>query len=344
MNNVSIGEAFGRVNLIGEHLDYNAGCVMPLQINRSVKVTLKKNNAIDGIKIRSENYTDEISINILDKKLDNWADFIIGSCVLFKKKFNVNITGIIFEIQSNLPIGIGVSSSAAVTVSSLKALSSFYKIEIENEQLVQLAHSVERDFVGVAGGIMDQFVSIYGVLNKALFLDTKSNNFELLQIPEDYEFLVIDSGIQRMLTDGSLNKKKDQCLIISKKLKIEKLCQLNSLSKNQKKILSKNNLKIAEHVIFENQRSKSARVALINKDMYEFGNLMTQSHNSLSNLYEVSIDELDYLVELCNSFGALGSKLTGAGFGGAIVTLIKKDFVEELKKYIIKNYSNAKFL
>ena len=344
MNSTAIGEAFGRANLMGEHLDYNSGCVIPLQINRSIKVFIEQNSDIDGIKIKSENYNNEVCTKTLSKKMNNWADFIIGSCFIFGKEFEINIEKIFINLKSNLPIGIGVSSSAAVTVATIRALSMYYSIEIQKEHLVKLAHSVERDFVGVAGGLMDQFVSIYGATNKALFLDTKSNEFELIDISNNYSFFIIDSGKQRILTDGTLNKKKDCCQKISKKLNIEYLCQLHELSDENKKVLSNEEIEIASHVILENQRSKFGKIALTQGDFEQFGKLMTQSHNSLRDLYKVSTSELDLLVDLCNKFGSMGSKLTGAGFGGAIVTLIKKELVEDLKMFIVENYPNAKFL
>ena len=343
MNNTAMGEAFGRVNLMGEHVDYNAGCVIPLQINRSVKVSIEQNNDIEGISIKSENYDDKVLTNVLNEKIDNWADFIIGACSIFGKEFNISIEKLFIDIKSNLPIGIGVSSSAAVTVAMLRALSNYYQIDIQKEKLVKLAYSVEKDFVGVAGGLMDQFASIYGARDKALFLDTKSNKFELMAISNSYVFFIIDSGKQRILTDGTLNKKKESCNIISKKLNVEHLCQLSELSYEKIKMLSNDEVEIAKHVILENQRSLLGKTTLEQGDFDQFGRLMTQSHNSLRDLYKVSTSELDLLVELCNSFGSLGSKLTGAGFGGAIVTLIKKELVEDLKMFIIENYPNAKF-
>ena len=344
MNSTAIGEAFGRVNLMGEHIDYNSGCVIPLQINRSIKVFIEQNSTLDGIKIKSQNYNNEICTDTLEKKMNNWADFIIGSCFIFGKEFDIKIGKIFINLKSNLPIGIGVSSSAAVTVATLRSLSAYYKIEIQKEHLVKLAHSVERDFVGVAGGLMDQFVSIYGATNKALFLDTKSNEFELIDISNNYNFFIIDSGKQRILTDGTLNKKKENCHTISKKLNIQNLCELSELSYENKKILSNDEVEIAEHVILENQRSILGKTILGQGNLEKFGELMTQSHNSLRDLYKVSTSELDLLVDLCNSFGSLGSKLTGAGFGGAIVTLVNKEIVEDLKMFIVENYPNAKFL
>ena len=343
MNNYSDGEAFGRVNLMGEHLDYNQGCVIPLQINKSVNVYLKKDTTIEGIKIKSENFDQEILTSVSNKKMNDWTDFIKGSLYLFSKKYNLNIKQLCVEDKTNLPIGIGVSSSAAVTVSTLKALCSLYNKKIKNSELVELAHSVEQDFVGVAGGVMDQFASIYGSQNQALFLDTKSNNYDLIKLSGDYIFFIIDSGKQRILTDGSLNQKRQYCKKISSKLNIENLCILDELDDHHKKILTNEELDIAKHVVYENQRSKLGKIALVENDLKKFGSLMTQSHNSLRDLYKVSTSELDLLVELCNTFGSLGSKLTGAGFGGAIVTLIKKELVEDLKMFIIENYPNAKF-
>ncbi len=336
--------ANGRVNLLGEHLDYNGGFVMPLQINRSVKVLLEENNDTDEIIINSKQYKEQIRITKDLQKQNGWPDFIIGSCKIIASRYNIQISKIIFNIDSDLPIGIGLSSSAAITVSTLRALIKKYSIEVTDEELVDLALQVERDFVKVGGGIMDQFTSIYGKLDSILFLNTLNKEYELIPLMPDYKFAIIDSGESRILSNSNFNQKKNLCEVAAKKLNVNYLCEIKELNKDIQKQLTNDELQIAKHVILENLRVEKGKSLLLQNDYESFGRLMTESHLSLKNNYEVSTVNLDKLVNLANTFGALGSKLTGAGFGGAIVTLIKKDLVHDLKEYIIKNYSNAKFL
>ena len=343
MNNLSIGEGFGRVNLIGEHLDYNGGHVLPLQIKNSIICEIDKNKNNEFITIFSDIYQNALSIQNLEKRND-WADFIIGSCLFFERKFSIKIDNISISIKSSLPLGIGLSSSAAVTISTLKSLSCYFQKNLADEDLINLAFEVENDFVGVGGGVMDQFVSVLGNHYEALFLDTLNKNYELIPIFQDYQFLIIDSNTQRILSDSEFNKKKELCLNAAKKMKIQNLCAKTKIDENDIQLLSDEELNVSKHVIEENLRVVKAAQYLKDNKAEEFGKLMTESHISLSRHYKVSTDDLNKLVDLSNSFGALGSKLTGAGFGGAIVTLVKKELVEELKKYILDGYPNAKFI
>jgi galactokinase len=336
--------ANGRVNLLGEHLDYNGGAVLPLQIDKCVKIYLSDNNTNGKIVIKSKQYDEKIIINHNLAKQENWSDFVIGACKIISDKFGIKISSINFVIDSDLPIGIGLSSSAAITVATLRALITKYNIEISNEELVSLALRVESDFVNVGGGIMDQFTSIYGSTSEILYLDTATNDFELITLNENYKFLIIDSGESRILANSEFNSRKILCENVANKLSLNYLCELSDLDEKLTKKLTMEEIKIAKHVVYENIRVHKGKKSLLSNNYDLFGKLMTESHMSLKNNYEVSTAKLDTLVNLCNSFGALGSKLTGAGFGGAIVSLIKNDLVDDLKKYIIKNYPNAKFL
>ena len=336
--------ANGRVNLLGEHLDYNGGAVLPLQIDKCVKIYLSDNNTNGKIVIKSKQYDEKIIINHNLAKQENWSDFVIGACKIISDKFGIKISSINFVIDSDLPIGIGLSSSAAITVATLRALITKYNIEISNEELVSLALRVESDFVNVGGGIMDQFTSIYGSTSEILYLDTATNDFELITLNENYKFLIIDSGESRILANSEFNSRKILCENVANKLSLNYLCELSDLDEKFTKKLTMKEIKIAKHVVYENIRVHKGKKSLLSNNYDLFGKLMTESHMSLKNNYEVSTAKLDTLVNLCNSFGALGSKLTGAGFGGAIVSLIKNDLVDDLKKYIIKNYPNAKFL
>jgi galactokinase len=336
--------ANGRVNLLGEHLDYNGGAVLPLQIDKCVKIYLSDNNTNGKIVIKSKQYDEKIIINHNLTKQENWSDFVVGACKIISDKFGIKISSINFVIDSDLPIGIGLSSSAAITVATLRALITKYNIEISNEELVSLALKVENDFVNVGGGIMDQFTSIYGSTSEILYLDTATNDFELITLNENYKFLIIDSGESRILANSEFNSRKILCENVANKLSLNYLCELSDLDEKLTKKLTMEEIKIAKHVVYENIRVHKGKKSLLSNNYDLFGKLMTESHMSLKNNYEVSTAKLDTLVNLCNSFGALGSKLTGAGFGGAIVSLIKNDLVDDLKKYIIKNYPNAKFL
>ena len=336
--------ANGRVNLLGEHLDYNGGAVLPLQIDKCVKIYLSDNNTNEKIVIKSKQYDEKVIINHNLAKQENWSDFVVGACKIISDKFGIKISSINFVIDSDLPIGIGLSSSAAITVATLRALITKYNIEISNEELVSLALRVESDFVNVGGGIMDQFTSIYGSTSEILYLDTATNDFELITLNENYKFLIIDSGESRILANSEFNSRKILCENVANKLSLNYLCELSDLDEKLTKKLTMEEIKIAKHVVYENIRVHKGKKSLLSNNYDLFGKLMTESHMSLKNNYEVSTAKLDTLVNLCNSFGALGSKLTGAGFGGAIVSLIKNDLVDDLKKYIIKNYPNAKFL
>jgi galactokinase len=336
--------ANGRVNLLGEHLDYNGGAVLPLQIDKCVKIYLSDNNTNGKIVIKSKQYDEKIIINHNLTKQENWSDFVVGACKIISDKFGIKISSINFVIDSDLPIGIGLSSSAAITVATLRALITKYNIEISNEELVSLALRVESDFVDVGGGMMDQFTSIYGSTSEILYLDTATNDFELITLNENYKFLIIDSGESRILANSEFNSRKILCENVANKLSLNYLCELSDLDEKLTKKLTMEEIKIAKHVVYENIRVHKGKKSLLSNNYDLFGKLMTESHMSLKNNYEVSTAKLDTLVNLCNSFGALGSKLTGAGFGGAIVSLIKNDLVDDLKKYIIKNYPNAKFL
>ena len=202
----------GRVNLLGEHLDYNGGYVLPLQISNSVKINLIQNCNSDEIIINSKQYNEKIVLKDKYKKINNWSDFITGACKIISEQYQIDIKKIIFNIDSDLPIGVGLSSSAATSVCAIKALLKYYNLLADNEKIVSLALSVERDFVNVAGGMMDQFTSVFGNTKKILFLNTINMDYEFIQLPKDYTFLIVNSGISRVLKDSNFNQKKEQSI------------------------------------------------------------------------------------------------------------------------------------
>ena len=344
MQNNAVGKSFGRVNLLGEHLDYNGGFVMPLQLKLGVETKISENKQSNKITIRSNDYDDIFETNRLESKNRHWSDFALGSCKYIRDKYQIDIKDIIIDISSDLPIGIGLSSSAAMNVSILKSLVKYFKIEMSRIELANAAFDVENKFVGVGGGIMDQYASVFGESSKALYLNTLNNEYEKIPLFSSTTFLIIDSGIKRILEKSDFNKKKALCISAAKKLKVDFLSNISDINVIDSNLLNKNEYKVAKHVVTENIRTKNGKNALISNNYKYFGELMTQSHNSLAKDFEVSIDELDTIVRLCNEYGAYGAKLTGAGFGGAVVTLIKNDKVEEFKKNIVKRFNKAKFV
>ena len=344
MQNNAVGKSFGRVNLLGEHLDYNGGFVMPLQLKLGVETKISENKQSNKITIRSNDYEDIFETNSLESKNHHWSDFALGSCKYVRDKYQIDIKDINIDISSDLPIGIGLSSSAAMNVSILKSLVKYFKIEMSKIELANAAFDVENKFVGVGGGIMDQYASVFGESSKVLYLNTLNNEFEKIPLFNSSTFLIIDTGIKRILEKSDFNKKKALCISAAKKLKVDFLANISDIKIIGSNLLNKNEYKVAKHVVTENIRTKNGKDALISNNYKYFGELMTQSHNSLTKDFEVSIDELDNIVRLCNEYGAYGAKLTGAGFGGAVVTLIKNDKVEEFKKNIVKRYNKAKFV
>ena len=344
MQNNAVGKSFGRVNLLGEHLDYNGGFVMPLQLKLGVETKISENKKSNKITIRSNDYDDIFETNRLESKNHHWSDFALGSCKYIRDKYQIDIKDISIDISSDLPIGIGLSSSAAMNVSILKSLVKYFKIEMSEIELANAAFDVENKFVGVGGGIMDQYASVFGESSKVLYLNTLNNDYEKIPLFVTSTFLIIDSGIKRILEKSDFNKKKALCISAKKKLKVDFLSNISDIKIINKNLLNNNEYKVTKHVISESIRTKNGKDALLTNNEKYFGELMTQSHNSLAKDFEVSIDELDTIVRLCNEFGAYGAKLTGAGFGGAVVTLVKNDKVEEFKKNILKSYNKAKFI
>ena len=282
MQNNAVGKSFGRVNLLGEHLDYNGGFVMPLQLKLGVETKISENKQSNKITIRSNDYDDIFETNRLERKNHHWSDFALGSCKYVRDKYQIDIKDINIDISSDLPIGIGLSSSAAMNVSILKSLVKYFKIEMSEIELANAAFDVENKFVGVGGGIMDQYASVFGESSKVLYLNTLNNEFEKIPLFISSTFLIIDSGIKRILEKSDFNKKKALCISAAKKLKVDFLTNISDIKIIDSNLLNKNEYKVAKHVVTENIRTKNGKDALISNNYKYFGELMTQSHNSLA--------------------------------------------------------------
>jgi len=338
-------EAHARVNLIGEHTDYTGGYALPCLLQYKTVVSIAQNKTSNIYNAYSEFYKETISFNDFIKSKNNqWVDYLKGCLFVFydenKALKNVYIN---FLIQSNIPIGRGISSSSALCVAILKSLDDFFNIGYSDKHIAILAQKVERNYIGVSGGIMDQMVSSIGIHGKAFFLDCLTLKYELIDLPNNYCFELIDSEVQRDNRKSAYNKRHDQLKKAEEILNVENLgiVKIDQLNKNKfDDVLI---YKRALHVVTENQRTRDAKNFMLKQNMKRFGQLMNLSHLSYSQDFEASTNDVDLLAKRSIESGALGCRLTGGGFGGFTVSLIAKKDYEHWYKNMRKFYSKDKF-
>jgi galactokinase len=335
----------GRVNIIGEHTDYTFGLVMPFCIDKGIYAAVGRNDDM-MIRVFSENFPlqgiVEIDLNDLDyKRLNNYGDYVLGVIKEFEKQGKTLDYGLNICMASNLPVGGGLSSSAALALLNIKVFSDEYGYDICGIEAVKLAKRVENDFLGVNCGIMDQFVIWHGKSNKAIFLDTLTLDYELLPLElNDHVMVLINSNTTRKLSESKYNERFKETEIILKELKkdfdLECLGRvaLEDLDIYLQKLDNHILKKRLRHIVSENDRVKKAKDALLANDIKELGNLISESHRSLRDDYQVSTSVVDEIVETALKSGALGSRMIGGGFGGSTLNLVlKADFEGFINKF-----------
>ncbi|HJP90383.1 MAG TPA: galactokinase [Pyrinomonadaceae bacterium] len=336
----------GRVNLIGEHTDYNDGFVMPAAIDffTWVKVSpLEQRN----LQIYSENFGDEIEVDLDDPNLaprGHWSDYPIGVTVMLERAGH-RLHGARLRIRGEVPIGSGLSSSAAIEVATACALVANSNLKIDARELALLCQRAENEFVGARVGIMDQFVSLFGQAQKALLLDCRSLDFRLLPLPDNVRLLICNTMVKHELASSAYNERRAQCEAGVKHLaqflpnvtalRDVTFAQLEQFGKDLPDVIYRR----CRHVVTENARVLAAANALEHSDLHEFGRLMAESHQSLRDDYEVSCEELDLMVELARKIeGVYGARMTGGGFGGCTVNLVREENVEEFRAEVGRQY------
>lgn len=342
-----IFKAPGRVNLIGEHTDYNEGFVFPMAIDRYTYVAISKRDD-RTLNIFSDSYKENITINLEGAKpIKHWSDYVVGVASVFIE-MGYQVSGADIFIYSDVPLGAGLSSSAAIEVSTAYALMKTNGLEIDTLNLAKICQKAENDFVGMKCGIMDQFVSIHGKENCALFLDCRSLNYEPVTLDSTKaDIIVCNTMVKHELGSTEYNKRRNECEFGVKVIK-EKFSEVNSLRDANMAYLNavKNSIdnviyKRCKHVITENERTMLSVSALKNKDYRLFGELLKGSHYSLKDDYEVSCTELDEMVRIAESMDFVyGSRLTGGGFGGCTVNLIQHGKQDEFSEIIKREYHN----
>lgn len=329
----------GRVNLIGEHVDYNGGRVLPTALHLGVNIAISQRTD-KLIRIKAEGFDGITERPVGDSIKNHWSDYIIGAANLAYSQGLIE-KGLNVAVSTNLPVGSGLSSSAAIIVGLLDGCNTLSKGELSRLDLAIMARSVETDYIGVPVGIMDQMAVAIANSGQALSLDTHNLNYSLIDLPCDYHMAVIHSGVHRQLNEGRYKIRKEECDHIKIALNRKDICQMSDQDLATLTHLPENIYRRARHVMTEHRRVEAASQALEQKDMVKFGTLMKISHLSMRDDFEMSVPQIDALVESANSLGALGARLTGGGFGGCIVACIAKSDLKPWKDALLANHPNA---
>ena len=344
-----IFRAPGRVNLIGEHTDYNDGFVMPAAVGFSTYVGVGP-RPDRKLLIRSEEFPGDFEFdldNMPRQRAGTWCDYVVGVAVVLLQR-GYKLAGANLLVRGEVPIGAGLSSSAAIEVASALALLSLIGEQLPLPELAKLCRQAENSFVGARVGIMDQFVSCMGKAGHAFFLDCRSLEFKFVPIPAGIKFVVCNSMVKHELASGSYNKRREECeegvryfANWDPAVRALRDVPVDLLDRHEKDIPG-TIWKRCSHVIRENQRTLDAARALTDGDLKRVGQLMRESHNSLRDLYEVSCRELDVMVEAAEGLpGFCGGRMTGGGFGGCTVNLVREENAQAFAAQIAERYRNA---
>lgn len=337
----------GRVNLIGEHTDYNGGYVFPCALSFGTFLLARKSSE-QKVKFATTNFDhrDTIMLNEPFEKNGNaWTNYPLGVINELSKQ-GMEIEGMEMLYSGDIPNGAGLSSSASIEMVTVTALNDLFAFKIEKMDLVKIGQNAENNFVGVNCGIMDQFASGMGAENHALFLNCETLEYQRVPLVLDgIKIVITNTNLRRGLAESKYNERRSECeKAVEEISKVKPIPNLSRLSMDEFNTLSDNIAnevvkRRAQHVISENDRTLRAITALNEGDIKEFGKLMNESHDSLRDDYEVTGKELDTLVEEArNVSGTIGSRMTGAGFGGCTVSLVKEDSIDDFIQTVGKNY------
>src|SRR3989442_8987437 len=344
-----IYRAPGRVNLIGEHTDYNEGFVMPAAINFSTFVAITKRDD-QVLKIHSDIFKEEAEIDLAQDATPgrkHWSDYPLGVAIKLKEAGH-NISGANLLVHGEVPLGSGLSSSAAIEVSTGLALLDISGVEIDRLELAKICQKAENEFVGARTGLMDQFIACFGKADHAVMLDCRSLESRALPLPDEVKPVVCNTMVKHELASSEYNARREQCeegvRILSQHL--PHVTSLRGVTPDDverfRAELSEVVFKRCLHVTTENYRVLNAVDALRDRDLKTFGRLMYESHQSLRDDYEVSCKELDVMVDLAKPIeGVFGARMTGGGFGGCSINMVSVDAVDEFSQTVKNCFAGA---
>jgi len=333
----------GRVNIIGDHTDYNDGFVLPAAINygTTIAASIREDSVVKVYAHDCDQQTNEFNLNEIsfDQQM-MWSNYVKGTLQALMKQYP-DIKGANLVVSGNVPQGAGLSSSASFEIAILKAFAQLYQLDLKGVNAALIGQQAENDFVGCNCGIMDQLISAMGLQGHAMLLDCKDLSFEDAPIPDDLTLFIVNSNVKRGLVDSAYNLRRQQCEAVAKHFGVSALrdVTIEQLNSDQDKI-EPELFKRARHVISENSRAITTLKALKDNDMTTISVAMKASHISLRDDFEVTTKEMDGLVEMIDS--VLGEKggvrMTGGGFGGCIVALVPTAMVEQVKDVVNSRY------
>lgn len=333
-------DAPGRVNLIGEHTDYNGGYVLPTAIPQTthIELALRGDNRVHIVSSNIGPKGDERSYMLgSERPLHRWFDYFEGVTWLLQER-GYMLRGFDARVSSHVPMGAGLSSSAALLVAMFRLLRKSFALPITDVDIALMSQAVENGFVGARVGIMDQMASSLADRGSALFLDTRTLDYRRIALPEDkIDIFVINSGVRHSHADGAYNTRRRECEEASSQLGVEQLRDVEDIGATAK--LSEPLASRARHVISENARVLKAVDAIQRGSMEDLGRLMIESHASMRDDFKVSVPEIDFLVEAALSHREVyGARLTGGGFGGSIVGICQRGHGRRLADSIADRY------
>lgn len=336
----------GRINLIGEHTDYNMGFVFPAAVDKEILFASSFNNEnmFRFFAVDLDEYF-EIETNKVEKSDVQWANYLLGVIHQFQKG-GYEISGVDCVFGGNIPIGAGMSSSAALENGFAHILNQSFNLKIDKQKLIRMAQLAEHEYAGVKCGIMDQFASMFGKEKHAMLLDCRSLDYEYFPVNlGEYTLLLIDTHVSHNLASSEYNKRRNECeegLAILNKIdsSIQSLRDASPAIVNENKhLFSKTVYKRCSYVVNENERVLKAAEYLKNDELEEFGELLYQTHSGLKENYEVSCKELDFLVDTAKETDyVIGARMMGGGFGGCTINVVRSDKIQDFQKLIQIKY------
>lgn len=340
----AVASAPARANLLGEHTDYNDGFVLPTPLGCRTGIALTPTEGrfgeVEGV---SEGFGGPFRADLVHGKREDWLDYVLG-CLHALSNAGMTAPALRLAAVTDVPVGAGVSSSAALEVAILKAMRAALDLPIDDVEIAKLAQAAESEFVGMPCGIMDQKAASVARPGEALFLDTRNLATKTAPLPDDHHIAVIYSGVKHQLTDGGYGQRVAECQAACRALGVASLRELSTEDLPRIEALPAPLNQRARHVVTENQRVLDGVAALHDGDFEAFGRLMTASHASQRDDYAVSVPAVDALVEAALALGAVGARLTGGGFGGSVVALVKTSGFDAWLNQLLKARPDARLV
>ena len=335
----------GRVNLIGEHTDYNDGFVLPCAIDYQTVIAAQPRDD-DYVSVVAADFGGQVSQFDLNQPIEldlnaPWSNYVRGVVWALRQQGH-QLEGANLVVAGNVPQGAGLSSSAALEVAIGTAFSNLSGLSLDGKAIALIGQQAENEFVGVNCGIMDQFISALGQKEHALMLDCRSLDYQVVPVPADIAVIIVNSNVKRGLVDSEYNIRRQQCETAAAHFEVAALRDVSLKQIKQATELDEVVVRRAKHVITENIRVEAARAALGDGDLSRMGWLMSQSHASMRDDFEITVPPIDLLVKIIakviGPYGEGGTRMTGGGFGGCVVALVPHEMVDEIKQAVKTHY------